>query len=197
MTEATELHDIVRVPATPEVLRYEKNFSSLCDVQNLDLRTEVIHYVLEEACKSTEGAFDPETLKKTKRLLDLGMGRGAVGAVAKAMNPEIEIVGIDFTEYQGDTAYDMYNQRIIGSLLEPKVWETLKSQGAKFDAIMSVGLPIHVLEFLLEGNNIADVMDEKGQATIFTDMPVSVPERSPWKQYHGKMIIDNAIFIRK
>ncbi len=197
MTETTELQDVIRVSPTPEIISYERNFSSLCDVQNLKLRTEVIQYVMEEACKSTEGAFDPETLKKTKRLLDLGMGRGAVGAVAKSMNPEMEIVGIDFTEYQGDTAYDRYNQRIIGSLLEPKVWETLKSQGAKFEAIMSVGLPIHVLEFLLEGDNITDVLDEKGQATIFTDMPVSVPPESSWKQYHGRMIIDNTIFIRK
>jgi len=178
MTEAVSVQNVLRVPATPEVLRYERNFSSLCDVQGIELRTEVLKYVMEEAQTSTDGAFDPSKLKETKRLLDLGMGRGAVGSIAKSMNPEMEIVGIDFAEYQGDTAYEAYNQRIIGSLLEPQVWETLKAQGAKFDAVLSVGLPIHVLEFLLSGNNIADVLDEKGQATIFTDMPVSVPEES-------------------
>lgn len=187
----------VRIPTPERIEEYEKNFSPFTDKLDVELRSEILGHILEFTEDTTKGAFSLDVIKKAKRALDIGMGKGSLGVAMKAINPDLEIVGIDRDEHQDRKGLEAYKQRIIGSALNPDVWRKFQEDGVQFDFITSVGLPPEVLDLLLSSKNITSALSPEGTAILFTDAPVTSPDTKTWQQYQGSFVADNNIFIHK
>jgi len=102
-------------------------------------------------------------------VLDLGCGRGSVGAFLRTIDPEIRLVGVDtVTNYQGENAYNVYAE-IRTSDAEDELNSIFPKGAEKYDLIVSCGLPPKILSRLLTNENLLKVLKPKGAVLFIFD----------------------------
>jgi hypothetical protein len=173
-----------------------------CDVETPEGRVPNLRLVFKDIEKSTQGVFTKKDIASSQKVLDLGMGRGSVGAVIKEINPKCQLTGVDSEKYQGANCYPLYNQRFCGDdgdLTKEKVWNKLKNN-ADFDLIISVGLPSQVITHLIKDiDRLKELMSQKGVLILISDASYKYDLLSIWYRpltlFKGSLVIDNSILI--
>lgn len=98
--------DPLEIPLSATELLAQRNYSLLTDkTDNVELRSEILEHVFINAGETTNGKISLDSIARATNLLDLGMGRGSIGELAKRINPSIKVTGVDLFEYKGANAY--------------------------------------------------------------------------------------------
>lgn len=178
-----------------KIQRY-KSTDPLLDTQDVVRRMETMHGVLEDVERATDGRFRRDSLARAKRVLDLGMGRGAVGGVIRELNPRVDITGVDDQHYYGDVLYDSYNHRIIGDVSYGRTWDFLVAEEEAFDFVIAVGLPPEILESIAVNTLLPKVMTPDATALLITDFFPDQRLMKGFEHFKGRVIIDENIYIK-
>lgn len=114
------------------------------------------------------GFLERERIKG--EILDLGCGRGAVGAVLKRINPEVVLTGVDVrTDYRGSNFLGLYEEIIEGEAAD--IVKSIVEKGErKFDAVISVGLPGYEIDKLIGSEEIFGIVKSGGFILLTTDL---------------------------
>lgn len=105
-------------------------------------------------------------LSGKKKILDLGCGKGAVGAALKELSPEVErIVGVDVKKYSSE-ALQLYAGVYLTGAVD--FLRQAAKQDQKFDLIISWGLPPEVVVDSIKeiGQNQQRVLNPGGLAVL-------------------------------
>lgn len=175
---------------------------TLCGNSNLLARQEKLQPILQMLMnKTTEGSFKWEDITESQRILDLGAGRGSLGALLRANHSESKttqyLCGVETTPYQGDQATDMYDHWVDGDLTDSKVWEYLIQQEIDFDLVFAIGLPPAVIKSLTQNTMLKHLISRGGRLVILTDfyLPENLNQESGWRIYSGDAYIDKHVAI--
>lgn len=171
-----------------------------CDVENPIKRMDYLRRVFSDVEQATQGVFTKKDVASARRVLDLGMGRGAVGGVVKEFNPDCQLVGVDSEDYQGETLYPLYDRRIRVGLTTEDFWRQIKDE-KDFDLIISVGLPPQVTSNLIRQSyyGLKRLMSQKGVCILISDTPYDYDPIGRWYKpftlFKGSEDADISIFI--
>lgn len=143
---------------------------TLCDVEPPVGRKKILRIVFNKDIFLPRGFLDREVVKG--KVLDLGCGRGSVGAMLKEINPEIRLTGVDIigTSYQGENFLDQYSAVISGdaSVEVTKISENRK----KFNFVIAHGVPPKVIEDSIEKGDVKDIVSPGGTILFVFDIPI-------------------------
>lgn len=140
---------------------------SYCDAVSLEDRVRLMEPLFADVEKSTGGVFNLERLLNAKKILDVGIGRGALGQFIRDKGAKGEIVGVEkVSGYCGKTGYDKYSRIDWKDVKDPK--ELDKLSGEEFDLVIAVGIPDRSAEFLA-GNFPKFKLSPKGLMIIILD----------------------------
>jgi len=142
---------------------------TLCDKEPPRERKRILEIVFDKDIFLPRGFLDRRAVKG--EVLDLGCGRGSLGAMLEEINPEIRLTGVDIvTSYQGENFWDQYSAVIPGdaSAEVTKINENRK----KFDFVIAYGVPPKVIEDLIEEEDVKDIVSPGGTILFVFDVPV-------------------------
>ena len=145
---------------------------TFCDTETPEDRAYILGYVLSKDIFLPRGFLDKATVKGN--VLDLGCGRGSLGAALKAVNEKINLLGVDIiTGYEGKTFRDVCSE-IRRNDAAREVTE-IKKIGQKFDFVISCGLPPKAIEDLIDKGELKDIVRPGGIVLLMFDAPVGAP----------------------
>jgi len=142
---------------------------TFCDTQPPEERAFILGYVLSKDVFLPEGFLDKAAVRGN--VLDLGCGRGSLGAALKTINRSINLFGVDIvTEYGGENFREMYSELRKNDAAR-EVTE-IKKIGQKFDLVVSFGLPPGVIEDLINEGEVTDIVKPEGSILLIFDAPI-------------------------
>ena len=142
---------------------------TLCDKEPPRERKRILRIVFDKDIFLPRGFLDRGVVKG--EVLDLGCGRGSLGAMLKEINPEICLTGVDIvTSYQGENFWDQYSAVIDGdaSAEVTKINQNRK----KFTFVIAHGVPPTVIENLIEKGEVKDIVSPGGTILFVFDIPI-------------------------
>lgn len=159
----------------------------------LEERINVLEVVLHDVYQVTGGRVSAESFKQARKVLDLGMGRGAFGGVIRKISPQSELIGVDVVDYPERNLYSLYARRIINDVTGEEFWEQLK--GIYVDLAIGIGLPDQVNLYLINSvQRLVQHLNPAGAFILLSDLPYE-GNWSPFAVFQGKRIIDRSIFL--
>lgn len=173
-----------------------------CDTENPQDRKEALGFVFDDIYKKTRGEIKEQDIQSAKKVLDLAMGRGAVGGIIKDINPACQITGVEIIDcYSGRNLYDLYHKRLQGfqkgDLTSEEVWQEISKLNG-IDLAISVGPPLHVLKAIIEHfPQVKQILAPKGICLLVTDVPLPNVQIDPFHQYHGDTAVGQNILLYK
>lgn len=140
-----------------------------CDKEDPESRKWLLTFLFKRQVFPVVGLTEKDIKGE---ILDLGCGRGSVGATLKEMNDKIALTGVDLiTSYQGRNFWELYQEIIRGDTAETV--SKLVKEGKKFDFCLSLGLPPWAIENLFNlGETLVEIVKEGGKILIAHDEPI-------------------------
>lgn len=140
----------------------------LCDKEPVGERKLILGTVFSRDIFTQEGLLKRHQVRGD--VLDLGCGRGSVGAFLKSINPDICLTGVDIvTEYRGENAWSLYSERRRADAA--RIGDIFKGEQKMFDLIVSCGLPGEVIEKIIERGEIMSFVKPGGSILFIFDIP--------------------------
>lgn len=142
-----------------------------CDRQLPEDRVDSLAFPFSGDIFRPRGFLEKTVVKG--EVLDLGCGRGGVGAFLRKINPKITLTGVDvITEYQGENCWDLYSERRKGDASH-EVGE-LRKEGRQFDLVIACGLPPKATERLIgKISEVKSIIRKSGVVLFVFDIPIS------------------------
>ncbi|PIU35453.1 hypothetical protein COT03_01250 [Candidatus Shapirobacteria bacterium CG07_land_8_20_14_0_80_39_18] len=132
-------------------------------------RKEILGYVFSKDIFLPRGFLDKDVVKGD--VLDLGCGRGSVGAMLRQINPEIRLTGVDIvTSYQGENFLNQYSAVRNGDASSEVA--IIKKDQKRVDLVISYGLPPKPIENLIKTGEIKDIVKSEGVVLLIFDAPI-------------------------
>lgn len=172
------------------------NELSLCDSMALEARAnDFRRSILSNLESITGGIVTVRGLVKSEGLLDIGCGRGALGKALRMLGHSGIMVGLDPSQYSGDTAYDAYNEFIPNDVRSGEALERLNHYS--FDRIIAVGVPPQVTEFLAKNRGQLK-LSLGGILCIVSDYPLRAEKYKDFSFFHGGVVTgDDYILVHE
>jgi len=171
---------------------------------NIDVgdRMQVLSkFVMPDIYSSSEEKLSPDLIKKAAVVLDLGMGKGALGSVIKGINDKCTLIGVDVRQYPsencGEDPREKYDQIMYHDLMKDDFWPKIKTiLGKDKKADLAIGLPDEVITCLIKNvAKLTDIISDTGLCAFISDIPYKANEVIPFTLYQGKLPTDHTILI--
>lgn len=134
-------------------------------------RKRILELVFErDIFKSESGGFLEKRAVRGD-VLDLGCGRGSVGAMLKDINREIKLTGVDITNYgQENNLWDLYSEIRENNAVEEV--DQIAGNNKQYDFVIGHGLPPETNEELIKEGNITRIIKPGGILLLVFDLPI-------------------------
>ena len=164
-----------------------------CDHVPIEKRVEVLKgYILPDIESSTNGAVSIARLLSASKTLDIGCGSGAYVRALTELGASGKFIGVDFTKYYTENAYEQYDQLVIGDIRQEEVLKQLYEH--EFDTIISIGVPPKIVKFIYDNRHRLKMTTE-GLLVVVTDSPIQEKDYPDFQVFPGRMGIDKNILI--
>lgn len=140
-----------------------------CDNEPVEERKDILRFVFQKDIFGPNGPLGKKMIRG--QVLDLGCGRGAVGAILKEVNPQIEITGVDLiTHYQGENFLNLYSS-VEGKDAVAAI-TNFAQKGFKFHFVVSFGLPGWSIDEIILDQRFPQIVKKDGEVLFIFDYPL-------------------------
>lgn len=163
------------------------------DDTDLQVRVDHLFLYLLDIGEATKGIVTTEGLTGAGSILDLGMGKGALGAYLRANGMHGRLVGVDTDDYrsEGATGYDKYNRIGVGKSIQELVARR-EFIGESFDYIVCVAPSQNLLDWTLV--NFGEIpLSTNGRIVIATEREARVVHG--FDLYKGVSMLENIYLL--
>lgn len=120
------------------------------DDNDLHVRVDHLSLYLLDIVEATKGIVTTEGLTGAGSILDLGMGKGALGVYLRTIDMHGRLVGVDTDDYrnEGATGYDHYDRIEVGKSIQELVARRGLT-GESFDYVACIAPSQNLLDWIL------------------------------------------------
>lgn len=163
------------------------------DETDLAVRTDHLSIYLLDIENATHGLITTKGLINADSILDLGMGKGALGVYLRSQGMTRRLVGVDCYDYRGEgpTGYDLYNRIVTDVRIEALV-DRGGLHSEIFDYVLCIAPSQDLLDWTLANSgNIS--LGYGGRIVIATERRARVDHE--FNLYNGVSMLEN-IYLR-